>query len=192
MKTVGTIIFGIWFGVAAIMAIYYTLEDKAECVKTDGVIKGLVWCESSAKTHFGRSTDHTSKFIEGALWPLKLFQNITASSTKTSQSHYLCRDMLYDVRYARENADAMKRLLAKMSNGIFKEDDNAEMRHFYESAVAYYGRKPSNEELNKFSFESMKAGAEVCKKNGNMSVKEAAIRGADLLARKGKYHTFDR
>lgn len=171
----------IWFAGAFIMTIYHTFEDRANCVKDEG-LKGLIWCSSEPTTSYARAETHTSRFMKGAMWPLNLVSEMTLESVETNVDRYSCRELLSDIQYARTDAAALARVISAMP--LLKEEDDEEVRMMYRSAISYYGRKPSDDEIRSFAFKSAQMGLEICKDNGSMGAKQALLLGGDHLAKK--------
>jgi hypothetical protein len=73
MKTIFYSIVAIWFTGAGVMTLIYEFDRKADCVKNEGAIKGMLWCDTDATTQFGIGVSHISMFIKGLLWPINIY-----------------------------------------------------------------------------------------------------------------------
>lgn len=59
----------------------YEYDRRSECIQREGVLKGLLWCETDYKSNEERSFGVIALFIKGLGWPL----NLISSSESTSE-----------------------------------------------------------------------------------------------------------
>lgn len=177
------------------MSVYYAFSDRAECIASEGVLKGVLWCEAQPKTQQGNSIYHLINFVKGALWPIHLVryatrndsessfgdgtQGVSSRAPKQNEYVYLCGELMSDFR-AGDRA-AKKRMLSHFRNGIFGKDDQGAVLRMKALATDHYGHEPSQQELGEFSKESFRLAIPVCMNKPSLTVKEAFFIGAESV-----------
>lgn len=73
MKGILGVLLGIWLCGAAVLAFGYEFERRADCVKQEGFLKGLLWCETDPTSHAEVNVSYMSMFIKGLGWPGRFF-----------------------------------------------------------------------------------------------------------------------
>lgn len=177
MKIFSIIILSLWLGGTAIMGIFYAVSDRAECINKEGFVKGLLWCESQAKTRIGVSNSHISNLIKGALWPAQAVKYFTSEAP---DDIYSCRDLVADIQAG--DAAEKRQVLARFKDGIFKQDDSLAIQLMKGYATQYYGHAPSRQELSNFSGQAMAAGINICANNQSLTVQQSVLLGAERFA----------
>jgi len=87
MKGLLVIILSIWITGAGVMTLIYEYERKVDCVEREGIVKGLIWCDTDATTQLEMGVSHFSMMIKGLGWPFRLFANNEHEKTLAEKSH---------------------------------------------------------------------------------------------------------
>ena len=92
IKFVGMMLFAIWFSGAMIMTIIYFYQAKTECVKSNGWLEGIFWCDSS--------TSEMEYFVKGLSWPFGIYSMV---SNKFDENKFNPNSIVDEVRRTPEN-----------------------------------------------------------------------------------------
>lgn len=69
LKIIGWMALGAWLFGAVVLALLAEVERRHDCVKDEGLIKGLFWCKTDT---LGRDGGYTKSVINGLRWPFLL------------------------------------------------------------------------------------------------------------------------
>ncbi|MBO9470269.1 hypothetical protein J7355_09185 [Endozoicomonas sp. G2_2] len=194
MKATGLVVLWIWLGGALLMAGFYILSDRKACIDNEGIIKGVLWCDSQPKTQLGVSAYWFTTLMKGASWPLKAADTLSSfgdahlnddspdrlsSSIGSYEQKYSCSQLVSDINDGSEAAG--NRVNARFATEIFPEDDGRNELRLKAIATDYFGHEPTVNELRRFSAESVRLSLPVCMGNPTMSVERAVFIGADSV-----------
>lgn len=166
------------------MGITHSLSDRANCVKHEGLIKGLFWCDSDPKTRTDIAKTHVSNFIQGTLWPIQLVRYFSGSKNAQHQEKYLCHEMISDIRSGTKTAN--RRMLSHFRNEIFATENSELIQKMGRYAQAYYRHNPSRLELSDFSEKSINKSKGICSDSPLLSVEQALLISAENLVKNYK------
>lgn len=77
-KYFGFLLF-IWLSGALITGLTRNYNDKIECIESEGIIKGWLWCSKENRNSF------TYNMLSGLIWPIKLIK--TSNSSELSENY---------------------------------------------------------------------------------------------------------
>lgn len=75
MKKVLISLSAIWLIGAVLMSVYYELQLRTDCIKQEGLIKGLFWCEQQPMNPAGYTSMQMNFLVRGFIWPFLLFSS---------------------------------------------------------------------------------------------------------------------
>lgn len=80
LKGIITALLGIWIFGAVIAGFSYEIDRKSECVRKEGLIKGILWCETDSHTQVGQASNIMGNMIRGLAWPVRLLADDSQAS----------------------------------------------------------------------------------------------------------------
>lgn len=174
MKIIGVIIVSIWmFGTIGMYA-FYTFDRRGDCIQNEGWIKGFFWCETDPKSRIEVGIGHTSMMFKSMMWPVTLLED------SPSIPVYQCSDFIRDLKSAKQDLEANKRLFSILE---YTYEDDRYSRSLAKLMRTYYqDDNPSDDQIRMFAGMSATTAIEICKNNPSLSVKDAIIDGAELIA----------
>jgi len=93
-KIIAGILVGIWLTGAVVAGLVSEVGRKHDCVRDEGLIKGLLWCKTDT---FDRDGGYTKMVTNNLRWPFLLMKNSNGIATSTHEtSHALTSKEEFD------------------------------------------------------------------------------------------------
>ncbi len=69
-----------WIGGAFFAGLYFNFDQKRQCIKDEGWVKGYLWCSTETRTSF------VGNMLQGLLWPVYVFGKSSHPSSDPLQA----------------------------------------------------------------------------------------------------------
>lgn len=138
LKIIGATILSVWLSGAVITGVVAEIERRHDCIRDEGLIKGLYWCKTDS---FERDGGYARQVINGLRWPFSLMgktddnngQTVVSSSAKPSKEEFdkSAIGTMYKCYAVAVRADLPEEAstIAQAINKFRKTDANFESNH---------------------------------------------------------------